>query len=52
LLPVRDIEEFELRFQRVLDEVLAQPNIIIFIDEIHNIGGLVQQKDHWMQLIF
>jgi ATP-dependent Clp protease ATP-binding subunit ClpA len=31
--------EFELRFQRVLDEVLAQPNIIIFIDEIHNIGG-------------
>jgi ATP-dependent Clp protease ATP-binding subunit ClpA len=49
LLPVRDIEEFELRFQRVLDEVLAQPNIIIFIDEIHNIGGLVQQKDHWMQ---
>ena len=31
--------EFELRFQRVLDEVLAQPNIMIFIDEIHNIGG-------------
>jgi ATP-dependent Clp protease ATP-binding subunit ClpA len=31
--------EFELRFQRVLDEVLEQPNIIIFIDEIHNIGG-------------
>jgi len=31
--------EFELRFQRVLDEVLAQPQIIIFIDEIHNIGG-------------
>jgi len=31
--------EFELRFQRVLDEVLSQPNIIIFIDEIHNIGG-------------
>ena len=31
--------EFELRFQRVLVEVLAQPNIIIFIDEIHNIGG-------------
>jgi ATP-dependent Clp protease ATP-binding subunit ClpA len=31
--------EFELRFQRVLDEVLDQPNIIIFIDEIHNIGG-------------
>ena len=23
--------EFELRFQRVLDEVLAQPNIIIFM---------------------
>jgi ATP-dependent Clp protease ATP-binding subunit ClpA len=31
--------EFELRFQRVLDEVLEQPNVIIFIDEIHNIGG-------------
>ena len=31
--------EFELRFQRVLDEVLSQPHIIIFIDEIHNIGG-------------
>jgi ATP-dependent Clp protease ATP-binding subunit ClpA len=31
--------EFELRFQRLLDEVLDQPHIIIFIDEIHNIGG-------------
>jgi ATP-dependent Clp protease ATP-binding subunit ClpA len=31
--------EFELRFQRVLDEVLEEPNTIIFIDEIHNIGG-------------
>lgn len=31
--------EFELRFQRVLDEVISQPHIIIFIDEIHNIGG-------------
>ena len=31
--------EFELRFQKVIDEVLEQPNIIIFIDEIHNIGG-------------
>lgn len=31
--------EFELRFQRILDEVLAEPNIVIFIDEIHNIGG-------------
>ena len=31
--------EFELRFQKVLDEVLEQPNVIIFIDEIHNIGG-------------
>jgi ATP-dependent Clp protease ATP-binding subunit ClpA len=31
--------EFELRFQRVLDEVLEQPHIILFIDEIHNIGG-------------
>lgn len=31
--------EFELRFQRVLDEVLDQPHVILFIDEIHNIGG-------------
>jgi ATP-dependent Clp protease ATP-binding subunit ClpA len=31
--------EFELRFQRVLDEILNQPNIIMFIDEIHNLGG-------------
>jgi ATP-dependent Clp protease ATP-binding subunit ClpA len=31
--------EFELRFQSVLDEVMSQPNIMIFIDEIHNIGG-------------
>ena len=38
--------EFELRFQRVLDEVMAQPNIIIFIDEIHNIGGTDLRKDH------
>jgi ATP-dependent Clp protease ATP-binding subunit ClpA len=32
--------EFELRFQKILDEVLKQPNIIIFIDEIHNITGM------------
>jgi ATP-dependent Clp protease ATP-binding subunit ClpA len=31
--------EFELRFQRIIDEVLSQPHIIIFIDEIHNLGG-------------
>jgi len=31
--------EFELRFQKLLNEVLEQPNIIIFIDEIHNITG-------------
>lgn len=31
--------EFELRLQRVLDEVMKKPNVIIFIDEIHNIGG-------------
>jgi ATP-dependent Clp protease ATP-binding subunit ClpA len=31
--------EFESRFQKVLDEVLAQPNTIIFIDEIHNLSG-------------
>jgi ATP-dependent Clp protease ATP-binding subunit ClpA len=31
--------EFEMRFQRILDEVMAQPEIMIFIDEIHNISG-------------
>ena len=31
--------EFESRFQRVLDEALDQPHIIIFIDEVHNISG-------------
>jgi len=31
--------EFELRLQRVLDEVLAQPDIILFIDEIHTLSG-------------
>lgn len=31
--------DFELRVQKVLDEALAQPNVIIFIDEIHNLGG-------------
>jgi len=31
--------EFELRFRRILDEVLEEPQIIVFIDEIHNING-------------
>jgi len=31
--------EFELRLKKILDEVLEQPNIILFIDEIHNITG-------------
>jgi len=31
--------EFELRLQSVLDAVLANPTIIVFIDEIHNIIG-------------
>ena len=31
--------DFEARLQRILKEVFAQPNIIIFIDEIHNITG-------------
>lgn len=32
--------EFEERFQGLLDEVLAHPNVIIFIDEIHTIAGI------------
>ncbi len=31
--------EFESRIKQVLDEVRADPNIILFIDEIHNIIG-------------
>ena len=31
--------EFELRLQKLLDEVIKQPDVIVFIDEIHNIGG-------------
>jgi ATP-dependent Clp protease ATP-binding subunit ClpA len=31
--------EFEGRFQKVIDEVFCRPNVIIFIDEIHNISG-------------
>ncbi len=31
--------EFESRLQNLVNEVLSVPNIIIFIDEIHNIGG-------------
>ncbi len=31
--------EFELRIQKILEEVLDQPNITLFIDEIHNITG-------------
>ncbi len=31
--------EFEARLRQVIEEVLKNPNIIIFIDEIHNIVG-------------
>ena len=31
--------DFELRFQKLIKEVLNKPNIIIFIDEIHIITG-------------
>jgi ATP-dependent Clp protease ATP-binding subunit ClpC len=31
--------EFEARLRQVIDEVTANPDIIIFIDEIHNIVG-------------
>lgn len=31
--------QFESRFKRILDEVLSEPNIILFIDEIHTITG-------------
>lgn len=31
--------EFESRLRQVIDEVLKNPNLIIFIDEIHNIVG-------------
>lgn len=31
--------EFELRLQKVLDEILQYPHIIMFIDEIHTLSG-------------
>lgn len=31
--------EFELRLQRILDEILDHPHIIMFIDEIHTLSG-------------
>jgi ATP-dependent Clp protease ATP-binding subunit ClpA len=31
--------EFEARFRKILDEAIAQPNLIIFIDEIHTLSG-------------
>jgi ATP-dependent Clp protease ATP-binding subunit ClpC len=31
--------EFEARIRQVIDEVIANPDVIIFIDEIHNIVG-------------
>jgi ATP-dependent Clp protease ATP-binding subunit ClpA len=31
--------EFEMRLKKVIEEVVNTPNIILFIDEIHNIAG-------------
>lgn len=31
--------DFELKLKKILDEVLEEPNIILFIDEIHTITG-------------
>jgi len=31
--------EFEARFRKVLDEAISEPNLIIFIDEIHTLSG-------------
>jgi ATP-dependent Clp protease ATP-binding subunit ClpA len=31
--------QFESRFKKILDEILSEPNIILFIDEIHTIAG-------------
>jgi ATP-dependent Clp protease ATP-binding subunit ClpA len=31
--------EFEMRLKKVIEEVLNTPNVILFIDEIHNIAG-------------
>ena len=31
--------EFESRLRQVMDEIARDPNIILFIDEIHNIVG-------------
>lgn len=31
--------EFEARFRKILDEAISEPNLIIFIDEIHTLSG-------------
>ena len=31
--------EFEERLQKIIDQVISDPNIILFIDELHNIVG-------------
>ena len=44
--------EFEARLKQVIDEVTAQPDTLLFIDEIHNIIGAGSNQGTWTQPIF
>ena len=44
--------EFEEKLRKIIDKVKEMDNVIIFIDEIHNIIGLVAPKGLLMLLIF
>jgi len=44
--------EFEERIKRVLNEVKADPNVVLFIDELHTLIGAGGAEARWMPRIF
>ena len=44
--------EFEERIKKVIKEVIADGNVILFVDEMHTIIGAEEQKGRLMLLIF
>lgn len=44
--------EFEEKVRKILDEIENDPDIILFIDEIHTIVGAEEQKGQLMLQIF
>ena len=44
--------EFEERMKRLVGEVRAAGNIILFLDEIHTVVGAGEQRAPWMRPIF